>query len=144
MPAGDFAALQEVFKSVPLDEVRVELQRNDGPGKTLAWVTRNVFGPSSTIFVDKYDFAEVLPTGVTRRYTITPDSLLGLVLCHELVHVEQTRRGFWTRLRMWWAHRTQKYEDRWHEIEAHERDQALQLTWRELASLRKENTEHGV
>lgn len=41
------------------------------------------------------------------------------IVCHELVHISQYRRGFFYRLKMRWWNWTKDYKDRPHELEAY-------------------------
>ena len=122
-----FQALKGIFYDLDVENTKIEYRKSDGPLGVMASVRGTIFGYPNVIWLDPADF----PKG----QMINPETIQGLVICHEYVHMRQAAKGFWTRLSMWWANRTKEYPEgdyskgRWHEVEAHAQDDLLREQW---------------
>jgi hypothetical protein len=123
-----YSALQKVFPDIPLDTIRIEYTPRDGKLRALSMIKINLFKASRCIYLDSADWdktAFIDPVPSSESTAIDQ----AVAICHELIHIRQTRRGFWERLKMIWWGRTSSYWDRPHEIEAHTFDDASAFDW---------------
>jgi hypothetical protein len=111
----DPASLGDLQQGFDFDvrNIELELVAKDGPNGVAGFVQSNLLFPSKTIQLDKDDVH--LLNGV-----LQPTPWVMHIIYHELVHIEQSRRGFFYRLKMkFW--RKRPYDQRPHEKEAFER-----------------------
>ena len=119
-----YNALSFVFPKLNLENIKVKFVEKDGKSGFLAFISSTFFKPTTTIKLDKADWEE-------NRLIDPFHSYEGLILCHELIHCEQTL-SFWNRVIMRLANFFIEYEDRWHEKEAHTNAPILLEKWKGL------------
>jgi len=126
---SDRDQFQRVFPALDLAQIAIELRDDDGPGGVGGRAPGSIWRPRDTIRLDRADFHLV-------------DGLLDLshpakaeLLAHELTHIEQSMRGFWWRLKMWFWKTFLPYDEktgktsRPHELEAYARAAEIRANW---------------
>lgn len=122
IPNNHLSWLQAHFPQIKVGEVTCSwTNKSDGRFNTMASaVSSSVFSSKGTLRLDPADFPPTFSLG---------DPLLRETIVHELIHLEQMKRGFWYRLKMRFWNKTRKYEERPHEQEARTRAEAISQQW---------------
>ena len=105
--------LQILNAHFPFDVGRVDCDwgDTDGAGNMGA-------GASSYGLFTKYGKITFDPADIPQSSDVDFTPLIKEIVIHELIHIEQYRRGFFYRLKMWYWRKFVSYEKRPHEIEA--------------------------
>lgn len=110
------------FFNFDVGNIPCEWGKTDGQFNRMASAKSNsVFSSNGKIIFDPVDWP--------RHHADFDNMLIREVLLHELVHIEQYRRGIAYRFKMKYWNRTMKYEERPHEKEAHQRGKQLAQIW---------------